>query len=1346
MLEDIKQLIDKAKVVSFDVFDTLIKRITDEPETVFDIVGNQFGINDFRSIRTSLQMKASMEAESRGLPHADFDEIYAYISKNSSLENIDWEKVKEAEFRTELDSVYCNKEMYEVYKYAKEQNKRIIITSDMYLFAKQIELMLSKCGYSDYDAIYVSADEHVTKYRGDIYPYIQKKEGIEPSEILHIGDNHASDYELAQKAGWKAYHYTPLHLEELSAYDANGLICKGVSEAVITDNNDFWFNLGVYAGGPLYLGLKDFVTEKAINTLAKRIYFMARDGFNLFELFKEEPIDAEIHYLYVSRRSLLLAGITQLDQESLDILPPFTFGQTVGQILDYLDITSECSNNLSEAGIPSLDYVVKTKDDMDRVKKLFKINTAAFLAHCEKEREYAISYFTNEGFFDDDCIVFDCGWNGSSQFLLDRFLKATKRYDHNYDFLYAGIMDTAKARKQLKSLRYSSYLFDIERNKDLQDKVRSAIVLLELFFGSPEESVHCYNNEGVVFEQDGYDLSYRKRICDGIIGFVKFAEEFCKKYNIHYSEETALSPIIRLINDPTAREAVNIGNLTNVDGFAKQKGLEKYVAKLDMDTLNKNPNIEVYWHRGLFKRTDISDDVKKRIAKRDSICIKTSKSGFTGSAIDRVQSLSAKVKNKLYMYYLNHRPDDYDNWIKNNESDNSYDETFEYNPLISVVVPVYNVIDSQLTDCIDSVSDQVYKNWELILVDDHSTMPSVGVLLKKYEKNDKITVHYRSENGHISKATNDGINLAKGEFVAFMDCDDVIAPNALYEFVKLLNQNPELDFIYSDEDKLTEDGKKRHLPFFKPDWSPDTFMSLMYTNHLAIYRKSVLDKTGGLRTEFNGTQDYDFTLRFMEFSDNKRVGHIPKVLYHWRERPESIASTPEAKPYALEAMSKAKEECLARRGLTGYTEFVDDMFQYRVVYTNPENPLVSIIIPSKDNPALLKQCIDSLTINTSYKNYELIIIDNGSNDTNKDVISRYLMEKGASYHYEPMPFNFSRMCNIGASIAKGELLLFLNDDIEIIDGKWLERMVGHASLDYIGAVGAKLLYPNSNTIQHVGVTNLVIGPSHMLMGFSDDYPVYFGRNRMDYNSLCVTAACLMVNKIKFMEINEFDENLQIAYNDVDLCFKLYEKGYYNVVRNDVILYHHESASRGSDDNDPEKQKRLVNERNLLYKNHPELLGKDPFYNINLAGNRVDFSYTVEETTNGVNSFAGVYKPLLYPYAHIKTSYDRIKIADNKIVIEGWMYYGGSFMSNNSQFRILLKGKDCCYMFNTTRQHRPDVAMAFNNQASNTGFRCVIPIDKLDPEVKEYRLGVMMIDPIMNSKRVCFSDKIINTKQ
>lgn len=565
--------------------------------------------------------------------------------------------------------------------------------------------------------------------------------------------------------------------------------------------------------------------------------------------------------------------------------------------------------------------------------------------------------------------------------------------------------------------------------------------------------------------------------------------------------------------------------------------------------------------------------------------------------------------HKLYVY-LN-RGNQYGMWIKGKENDLSITSELSYNPLISVVVPVYNVRSDMLTECIESVRNQTYNKWELILVDDCSTQEQVRKTLENYRNIDNIKVIYRSENGHISRATNTGIENAAGEFVGLMDCDDVLSVNALYEMAKKLNDNKEYDFIYSDEDKLSENGKKRKDPFFKPDWSPDTFMSLMYTCHFSIYRKTILDEIGGLRVGFEGSQDYDLVLRLMEKTD--KIGHVPKILYHWRERKESTASSMTAKPYVVETTRRAKEEALQRRGLSGHLEWLENVAQFRVVYETEGNPKVSIVIPSKDNYNVLRQCIESLKNTTKYDNYEIILVDNGSNDENKKLYEELCGKYNIIYEYRPMEFNFSAMCNIGASLATGEYLLFLNDDIEIRGEEWLSRMLGQAMVPHTGAVGARLIYPKDNLIQHCGVLNLPIGPGHAFHRLNDDINLYWGRNILDYNFSVVTGACLMLSKEKFEEVGKFEEDLPVAYNDVELCFKLLDKGYYNVLRNDVRMIHHESISRGYDEQSEEKHQRQMREMEKLYELHPNFKGGyDPCYNPNLVKDRGDFSLDMVE--------------------------------------------------------------------------------------------------------------------------------------
>ncbi|SEQ87180.1 Glycosyltransferase, GT2 family [Lachnospiraceae bacterium NE2001] len=562
---------------------------------------------------------------------------------------------------------------------------------------------------------------------------------------------------------------------------------------------------------------------------------------------------------------------------------------------------------------------------------------------------------------------------------------------------------------------------------------------------------------------------------------------------------------------------------------------------------------------------------------------------------------------------------DYQAWIEKVESTYDYNALFDYTPLISVVMPVYNMPDKYLIPAIESVRNQSYANWELILVDDASDMESVQKTLKKYSrKGTNIKVIYREENGRISACTNTGIEAATGEYIAFMDCDDTLAPFALYEVVKELNRDIYLDFIYSDEDKIDDDGTKRHSAFFKPDWSPDTLMSYMYTSHLGVYRTSLVKELDGLRSEYDGCQDYDLTLRVAEKTD--KIAHIPKILYHWREREGSTALNPEAKDYVKEATLKCKQAALERRGLTADVEWIDDIFQYRINYRPLDNPLVSIIIPSKDNPEILKQCLDSLVKKTNYRNYEVIVVDNGSNEENRATYQELLNtvkkeEINTKYLYAPRDFNFSFMCNIGAKSSSGEYLLFLNDDIEIIEPEWLERMLGQAELTHVGAVGAKLLYPDTTLIQHDGVISVESGPVHYLAKQDDSASYYFNRNRLDFDVSAVTAACLLVKKTRFERINGFDESLAVAYNDIDLCYRLTEQKLFNVIRNDAVLYHHESISRGDDTMDDAKFERLMSEQDKLYDSHPKFKKKDPFYSQNLSQVASDFSYNLDYDAN-----------------------------------------------------------------------------------------------------------------------------------
>ena len=679
-----------------------------------------------------------------------------------------------------------------------------------------------------------------------------------------------------------------------------------------------------------------------------------------------------------------------------------------------------------------------------------------------------------------------------------------------------------------------------------------------------------------------------------------------------------------------------------------------------------------------------------------------------------------------YKKIMFHNGSDYERWINENEgykSAGTKDVEITYRPKISVIVPVYNVLDKYLIACIKSVLKQSYDNFELCLADDCSTYPNVKKTLKKFEKNPKVKVVYREKNGNISEATNSALSVATGDFIALLDCDDILAKDALLTVVETLNENPDLDFIYSDEDKVDESGKHRHTPHFKPDWSPDTFMSHMYTCHLGVFRKSIADEIGGFRKGFEGAQDYDFTLRFTEKTD--RIAHIPRILYHWVEREESTSVNPDAKPYFTNAARKAKEEALQRRGLTATLETLP-LNQIRVNYTPVGEPKVSIVIPSKDNPDILKNCIDSILKYTEYPNYEIVVVDNGSSDENKKKVEVLTGDSRIKYVYDKYDFNFSKMCNIGVKESTGEYILLLNDDTEVTEAGWLTRMTGHAMLPHTGAVGARLLYPDKKTIQHVGVIMIDEGPAHAFAGFADDVVLYFGRNRWDYNYIAVTGACLMVSRKKYEEVGGFDESFAVTYNDVDFCLKLYEAGYYNVVRNDVVLIHHESLSRGHDNMDIEKIKRLNRERDRMYDIHPLFGHNDPFYNINFNHHNTDFSFN----TSSFNSFIEG-TDSTPENAQLNGHLDLINVSPRMLYIAGWIYEKGNKKSNDMKQKVLLYNEKHSYILDTQKGYRKDVSDAFPEEGDLRfcGFR--VEADREGMESGVYHTAIICDKGRMN---------------
>ena len=559
----------------------------------------------------------------------------------------------------------------------------------------------------------------------------------------------------------------------------------------------------------------------------------------------------------------------------------------------------------------------------------------------------------------------------------------------------------------------------------------------------------------------------------------------------------------------------------------------------------------------------------------------------------------------------------YQIWVASNEPDEKMLDDcrqealcFTYRPKISLITAVLSADSKWFKSAIASVLSQVYENWELCLAAD-ATQPQVGEILEQYsQRNSRIKAKFLPQNPGAAEALNEALSLATGEFVGLLVCEDEMAPVALHECVRLLNQIPRADLIYSDEDKIGKGGK-RFGPVFKPDWSPDTLLSWPYTGNLGIYRRKILDEIGGFRADYNSAQGYDMVLRFVEKTNE--IYHIPKVLYHQRDATKSAGS--KAAPPSNLIAKKALNDYLTRNNIKG--EVVEGLWpgSYRARRQLIGNPLVSIIVPSKNNVDVLRACVNSIIRRTDYANYEILIVDNGSTDRKTLSYYRELEDnpKVRILHYDK-PFNFSALNNYAVSQANGEHLLFLNNDTEVISTEWLSAMLEHSQRTEVGAVGAKLLFPDG-TIQHCGVILGLRGlkgyrtAGHAYYGYPDRSG-YMGRIDIIGNYSAVTAACMMLRKQVFEEVGCFDENLAAAYNDVDLCLKIREKGYLVVYTPYARLYHHESFSRGYPDT-LKKQERFLAEIEYLRARWGHLIDRgDPYYNPNLTLDRLDFSLRV----------------------------------------------------------------------------------------------------------------------------------------
>lgn len=572
--------------------------------------------------------------------------------------------------------------------------------------------------------------------------------------------------------------------------------------------------------------------------------------------------------------------------------------------------------------------------------------------------------------------------------------------------------------------------------------------------------------------------------------------------------------------------------------------------------------------------------------------------------------------------FANEVTGNYDEWVRRYDTLTSADcraivqeiEQFTVMPKISIIVPTYNTPQGYLKSCLDSVVNQLYPNWEICIADDNSSQSHVVETIEQYRrreylaKDERIKLVCRKENGHISAATNSALELATGDYIAFLDHDDEITPDALYQVVRAINENPNLGFIYSDEDKKTGFGM-RFNPYFKPDFNKELFLAQNYLCHFAVYRSDYVKQVGGLRLGLEGAQDWDLALRVTELLRPEQIVHIPHILYHWRAIEGSTAQSSSFKEYALNAGRKAIEEHLQRLQIAAQVDVRPELSHCRVRYNVVGTPSVTLVIPTKDNLGMLKRCVSSILNKTRYSNFKILIINNRSVEPKTiEYFESFKNHKQVFVVKDPHPFNYSRINNFAVSqLCDSDFVGLLNNDLEILTPGWLEEMIGIAQQPGVGAVGARLWYPG-NHLQHGGVVLGIGGVAgHAHKGLCKGDPGYFNRISLIGEFSAVTAACLVVKRSTYMEVGGLNENeLAVAFNDVDFCLRLRERGLRNIFTPFAECYHFESASRGYE-NTPSKFNRFEKEVAYMKKRWQSILGHDPYYNPNLTLLREDFS-------------------------------------------------------------------------------------------------------------------------------------------
>lgn len=748
--------------------------------------------------------------------------------------------------------------------------------------------------------------------------------------------------------------------------------------------------------------------------------------------------------------------------------------------------------------------------------------------------------------------------------------------------------------------------FEVENQSELNDSVKEVVILasskndivvgdrVELFFD--QKLFYRIKNRMLPYTSIRYKIDSVRRQNDKVIvsGWVasKSQVNISVYEKIRGQDNPLKFEIERIARQDVETEFFEVGS-DNILGFElKVKGLKSDKILLKIDT-NEEEIVKT-----IPLRQKVIKSKMKNVRRKSLKVVRTYKTTGVSGVIELFKS-KLKINNQSYKSWLKK------NRVTEEELNYQREHVFPVQPLISIVVPLYKTPTTFLEMLLESIINQTYSNWEICFSDGSGEKTELRVVLEEYMKKDKRIKLISSEEGalRISANTNQALEIVTGEYIAFMDHDDCLSENALFEVVKVINKHPEVDYIYSDEDKISMDGKNFFDPHFKPDFNEYLLCSNNYISHLSVVRRALVREVGGLRGEYDGAQDYDFVLRCTEKTRNFR--HIPKVLYHWRMHMDSTAENPESKMYAFKAGEKAVNDHYKRIGVNAVVaqqkEIKGAYGIYSTKFEVSSTPLVSIIIPNKDHIDDLAKCIHSIEEKNTYREFEIIIVENNSTRNSTFEFYETLKEKeNISVVVWEGDFNYSAINNFGVSFAKGDYLLFLNNDIELINKDSFEQMLAVCMQDRVGIVGARLLYPD-NTIQHAGVIIGFAGVAgHAGSTMPVDAPGYFARQICMQEVSAVTAACMMVKRSVFRAVHGFEEDLAVAFNDIDFCLKVREKSEKIVYLPSALLYHYESKSRGKDDSS-EKKERFYRETKYMKRKWKHFLEKgDPYYNVNLS--------------------------------------------------------------------------------------------------------------------------------------------------